>query len=45
VKSGKFETVVYELASQVGGTWCYTNESSEDQHGLPIHSSVYRNMK
>lgn len=37
--------VVWEQASKVGGTWVYTPHTGKDQDGLPIHSSMYDNMK
>ncbi|KAK8725296.1 hypothetical protein OTU49_010801 [Cherax quadricarinatus] len=37
--------VVWEKASKVGGTWVYTPQSGKDEHGYPIHSSMYKNMK
>ncbi|XP_071543296.1 uncharacterized protein [Panulirus ornatus] len=37
--------VVWEQSSQIGGTWVYTPRLGEDEHGLPIHSSMYKNLK
>lgn len=37
--------VVWEKASQVGGTWVYTPDTGKDKDGLPIHSSMYQNLK
>ena len=37
--------VAYELTSQIGGTWVYTDKIGKDEHGIPIHSSMYENMR
>ncbi|XP_064640715.1 uncharacterized protein LOC135495757 isoform X2 [Lineus longissimus] len=37
--------VAYEQASQVGGTWVYTEKVGKDEHGLPVMSSMYRNLR
>ena len=42
----KFNPVVcYEQTDKVGGLWNYTENIDKDQNGLPIHSSMYRDMK
>lgn len=43
--TGKFVPIVWELASGVGGTWRYNPNTGKDENGLPIHSSMYRNLK
>lgn len=40
-----FSTVIYEQTSCVGGTWVYTDRTDYDEHGLPIHSSMYKNLR
>ncbi|XP_050725812.1 uncharacterized protein LOC127003340 isoform X2 [Eriocheir sinensis] len=37
--------VVWEKAAKVGGTWVYTPQVGKDEHGLPIFSSMYKNLK
>ncbi|XP_067905402.1 uncharacterized protein [Heterodontus francisci] len=37
--------VVYELSDCVGGTWVYTDRVGKDVNGLPIHSSMYRDLR
>lgn len=37
--------IVWDKASRVGGTWVYTSQVGKDEHGLPIHSSMYKNLK
>ena len=37
--------VCFEQTDKVGGTWNYTDKIGTDQNGLPIHSSMYRDMK
>jgi cation diffusion facilitator CzcD-associated flavoprotein CzcO len=39
------KVVAYELTSKVGGTWVYTDRVGKDEHGLPIMSSMYRNLR
>nr|CAD7587283.1 unnamed protein product [Timema genevievae] len=40
-----FTFKVFEQTGGVGGTWVYTDETNTDQHGLPIHSSMYRDLR
>lgn len=42
--SNGYDVVVYEQTAQLGGTWVYTDRVGHDDHGLPIHSSMYQNM-
>ncbi|XP_076332501.1 uncharacterized protein LOC143237300 [Tachypleus tridentatus] len=44
-QSDLFNFVVYEQTGEVGGTWYYRDEVGTDEFGLPIHSSVYKNMR
>lgn len=37
--------VVYELTEHVGGTWFYEERTGSYDNGLPIHSSMYRDLK
>ena len=37
--------VVIEQADTIGGTWVYTEQIGNDKHGLPIHSSMYQNLR
>ncbi|XP_069693152.1 uncharacterized protein [Periplaneta americana] len=41
----RFEFKVFEQWGEVGGTWCYTEMTGTDQFGVPIHSSMYKNLK
>ncbi|XP_033755055.1 LOW QUALITY PROTEIN: flavin-containing monooxygenase FMO GS-OX5-like [Pecten maximus] len=41
----QFQAVCFEQNSRLGGTWIYTDQTGVDDHGLPIHSSMYRNLK
>lgn len=36
--------VCYEQIDNVGGTWNYTEQTGIDKYGLPIHSSMYRDL-
>lgn len=37
--------VCYEQIDNVGGTWNYTEQTGIDKYGLPIHSSMYRDLQ
>uniref|UniRef100_A0A4W6C5X2 Flavin-containing monooxygenase n=1 Tax=Lates calcarifer TaxID=8187 RepID=A0A4W6C5X2_LATCA len=37
--------VVFELTSNVGGTWCYDERIGTYDNGWPIHSSMYRDLR
>jgi len=39
-----FRVSVYEKTDQVGGTWVYSDRTDSDQFGLPVHSSVYKDL-
>ncbi|XP_014467551.1 PREDICTED: flavin-containing monooxygenase FMO GS-OX-like 4 [Dinoponera quadriceps] len=45
VGNSKFETTAYEQMSKIGGTWVYTEQVGLDENGLPIHSSMYQNLR
>ena len=36
---------VWEQTASIGGTWVYTPHTGSDQHGLPIHSSMYQQLR
>ncbi|KOC59194.1 Flavin-containing monooxygenase FMO GS-OX-like 9 [Habropoda laboriosa] len=40
-----FEVKVYEQTNEIGGTWVYKEAVGVDDNGLPIHSSMYRNLR
>ncbi|KAK3086070.1 hypothetical protein FSP39_013045 [Pinctada imbricata] len=40
-----FEPVCFELNSRVGGTWIYNDKTGLDEHGIPIQSSMYKNLR
>lgn len=40
-----FKAVAYEQTSVIGGTWVYTENTEVDEHGLPVHSSMYKNLR
>lgn len=37
--------VVYELTKSVGGTWFYEERVGHYDNGMPIHSSMYRDLR
>lgn len=41
----KFETIVYEQMNEIGGIWVYKEQDDFDENGLPIHSSMYQNLR
>ncbi|XP_066300044.1 uncharacterized protein [Branchiostoma lanceolatum] len=41
----RYLPTVYEQTSAVGGTWVYTDRTGTDQHGLPLRSNMYRNLR
>lgn len=40
-----FEFDIYEQQKDVGGTWRYSEQIGTDEYGLPIHSSMYKNLR
>ncbi|CAB0036573.1 unnamed protein product [Trichogramma brassicae] len=41
----EFDLVVFEKNSYVGGLWNYTDSVDVDEHGLPIHTSMYKYLR
>jgi len=35
---------VIEQSRVIGGTWVYSPNTGDDEHGLPRHSSMYQNL-
>ena len=44
-KPQTFQPVAYEQSTLVGGTWVYNERTGTDDYGLPIHSSMYKNLE
>ena len=40
-----FEAVGFEQAPQIGGTWVYSPSTGYDPYGLPVHTSIYKNLR
>lgn len=40
-----FQTVCFDKNSIEGGTWIYTEETGSDKYGLPVQSSMYKNLR
>lgn len=36
---------VFELSSQVGGTWVYNDRIGKDDYGLEVHTSMYQGLQ
>ena len=43
--SPRLSLTIFEQSNNIGGTWVYTEKVGRDQHGLPLHSSMYKNLK
>ena len=42
----KFSKVVaFEQGDQLGGLWVYTDKTGEDDDGVLVHSSMYKNLR
>lgn len=39
------EVTVFEQSDSIGGTWQYTDRVGTDSYGVPIHSSMYSNLR
>lgn len=37
--------VILDRAAELGGTWVYTETTGYDQHGLPVHTSMYKSLR
>ncbi|OAD52045.1 Flavin-containing monooxygenase FMO GS-OX-like 2 [Eufriesea mexicana] len=44
-RSSNFELKVYEQTNDIGGTWIYKEATEVDENGLPVHSSMYRDLR
>lgn len=40
-----FHAVCFEKNLSEGGTWIYTEETGTDKNGLPVQSSMYKNLR
>lgn len=45
VGNSKFEMTIYEQTSEIGGIWVYDERVGTDENGLPIHTSMYHNLR
>lgn len=41
----KFDIEAFEKTNSVGGTWVYNEKREKDEFGLPIHSSMYAQLR
>lgn len=44
-RQGEFQGVGFEISSEVGGTWRYTDKVGFDENGFPVHTSMYKNLR
>lgn len=35
---------IFEQMDEIGGTWIYTNKTGLDEFGIPIHTSMYKDL-
>jgi len=40
-----FKITSYEQTNDIGGTWVYKEQVGLDENDLPIHSSMYQNLR
>ncbi|KAL7296274.1 hypothetical protein TKK_0010510 [Trichogramma kaykai] len=40
-----YDVCLFEQTDKIGGTWVYTDETELDRNGLPVHSSMYKNLR
>ncbi|XP_075234109.1 senecionine N-oxygenase-like [Lycorma delicatula] len=43
-KENNFSCTLFEQQGLIGGTWVYTECVGKDQFGIPVHSSMYKNL-
>lgn len=36
---------VFEMASELGGTWVYTDDIETDQYGFPVYTAMYKGLR
>ncbi|XP_058808127.1 uncharacterized protein LOC131674925 [Phymastichus coffea] len=41
----EFEVIAFDKNSDVGGLWIYTDSTTLDEYGLPVHSSMYKYLR
>ncbi|GLV31080.1 Flavin-containing monooxygenase 1 [Carabus blaptoides fortunei] len=39
------QCTIFEQTSDLGGTWVYTDQTGLDEFGIPIHTSMYKNLR
>lgn len=40
-----FEPIGFEINSDIGGLWIYSDNGDLNEHGLPTRSAVYKNLR
>lgn len=38
------EVIAFEQSETIGGTWVYSDRVGKDEHGLDVHSSMYKDL-
>lgn len=41
----EFQVIAFEKSSGIGGLWNYTESVDLDENNLPVHSSMYKNLR
>lgn len=44
-KPEEYSLTLFEQSDKIGGTWVYTDDTDYDKNGLPVHSSMYKNLR
>lgn len=40
-----FTCDIFEMGSELGGTWVYKDEQDMDKYGYPIYSAMYNELR
>lgn len=43
--ASNMQVTIFETADQVGGTWVYTEDVGSDEHGLDVHTAMYKGLR
>lgn len=40
-----FNVTIYEQNDQIGGIWCYTDKTGNDQYGINVDTAMYKGLR
>lgn len=40
-----FNVTIYEQNDEIGGIWCYTDETGKNKYGVNIHTAMYQGLR